>query len=348
MHARLLDAAANRAREAVRVLEDASRFLLDNAELTRALKVLRHDLAATLGQLECDEMHRQAARDTPEDVGTSIRTAREYERTTHRDVVIAAGKRLSEALRSLEEFSKIDAPEVAPEFEAMRYRAYELERRLTLACGTGRAEAWPLCVLITEALCEHHPWQEVTERAIEGGATCLQLREKDLEDRALRERAAELVACAAGRAAVFINDRPDIALLAGADGVHVGQTDLSVRDVRRIAGGRLMVGVTAATMDAARQAHEDGADVIGLGPMFPSRTKPKPSLAGPSLIAAYEASPLPMPPYLAISGITPENVHELAAVGCRSVAVSGVVCGAEDPAAVCRALIEGLKAPQPA
>src|SRR5690606_21950697 len=103
------------------------------------------------------------------------------------------------------------------------------------------------------------------------------LREKELSDRELLARARRLVGIAREKdrsVAVIINDRPDIALLAGADGVHLGQTDLTVADVRRIAGFELLVGVSCSTLAQAQQAAREGADYLGLGPMFASRTKP--------------------------------------------------------------------------
>ncbi|MEE9213119.1 MAG: hypothetical protein V3U29_10750, partial [Phycisphaeraceae bacterium] len=97
---RILDANANRAREALRVMEEAARFVLDDAALTKSIKELRHDLAAAVAQIP----GLQASRDTPGDVGTTIKTDREFTRESVADVAIAAGKRLSEALRTIEEY----------------------------------------------------------------------------------------------------------------------------------------------------------------------------------------------------------------------------------------------------
>jgi thiamine-phosphate pyrophosphorylase len=347
---RIIDAAANRAREALRVMEDVARFALDDADLSAALKTARHEFDAAAGALAADAGGASAllaARNTPGDVGTQITTARESSRAGLRDVAAAACKRLAEALRSLEECAKVASPPGAARLEALRYRGYELERRLLTALGAGRAPQWALCVLITESLCRHHPWEDVARLAIEGGADCLQLREKTLDAGELLARARRLVAIARGRAAVIINDRPDVALLAGADGVHVGQTDLSVRDVRRLAGDRLLVGVSTSNLDQARRAAAEGADLCGVGPMFATTTKHKPVLAGPEYLRAFVAELGDRMPHLAIGGITPENIRDLAAAGCRGVAVSAAVCAAQHPAKVCRALREGLGSPTP-
>ncbi len=123
---RILDAAANRGREALRVVEDAARFLEDDAELTARLKETRHRFAAA--QNRFDRRERLDARDVVADVGTRVETEDEYRRTSLADVLAANFARLQEAARSLEEYSKIVAPEVARDWEQIRYAAYSLEK----------------------------------------------------------------------------------------------------------------------------------------------------------------------------------------------------------------------------
>ncbi|MFG0273792.1 MAG: thiamine phosphate synthase [Phycisphaerales bacterium] len=343
---RILDASANRAREALRVLEDAARFTLDDDALTQRCKTLRHDLRAALDALPGGQLQSVAHRDTAGDVGTAATTDAERTRAGLRDVVIAAGKRLTESLRSIEEIAKTLDPSVAPRFESLRYRAYDLDRDLTLAMGAAPADftGWRCCVLLTESICAL-PWREVAERAIDAGADCIQLREKLLPDRDLLARARELIELARGRADIVVNDRPDIALLAGARGVHLGQDDMAVADARRLAGSELLVGVSTANLEQARRARSDGADICGAGPMFLSATKPKPALAGPAYLREYLACHPPLPPVLAISAITPERIADLrAAAEGRpfGVAVSGAVCGSPDPGEAVRALLAAL------
>jgi thiamine-phosphate pyrophosphorylase len=348
--ARLIDANANRAREALRVMEDLARFTLDDPGLCGGLKTLRHELRAaldSLGELGLDRGTLLANRDTEHDVGTAIGTPQEARRVGLRDMALAAGGRLTEALRAIEEATKAlggDGADLASDVEALRYRAYTLEQQLALALGSDRAPQWRLCVLITASLCSR-PWAEVAEAAIEGGADCLQLREKALPDRDLLERARTLVSMARPRrVAVVINDRPDLALLAGADGVHLGQTDLPVQAARRFGGDRLLIGLSTTNLDQARDAVRAGADYCGLGPMFPTNTKEKPAIAGPAYLRDYLADAgLAARPHLAIGGITPENAAELAREGCLGFAVSAAVCAAKDPASACRDLLGALR-----
>jgi len=345
--ARIIDANANRAREALRVMEDTARFALDNALLTASLKQLRHDLQAAMALLPLDRAVLISSRDTEADIGVRIKTDSELSRTDLTHTAAAAASRLTEALRSLEEAAKtLPAPQAAAAFESLRYRAYTADKELTLALNSPRPRQWRLCVLITESLCKHHAWLKVAELAINGGADCLQLREKSLDDRELLQRAKSLVALSRPRGvSVVINDRPDIALLSGADAVHLGQTDLPIADVRvqPLRGGSLLIGVSTENLDQARAAAQSGADYIALGPMFPTTTKDKPRLAGPQYVRSFVSDEsLARVPHLAIGGINTGNVAQLVEVGCRGIAVSSFVCSAPDPASACTALVERL------
>lgn len=340
--ARLIDANANRCREGLRVMEDLARFALDDAGLAEACKAARHELASALGAFDAGLL--LSARDTPGDVGTETTMPGEASRPDAGSVAAAAGGRASEALRVLEEAAKLEGVAHEP-FERLRYTVYELDRRLRLALGAGARAQWKLCVLITTALCAHHAPEQVAELAIEGGADCIQLREKSLGDRELLARARAMRELTRGRAALVINDRPDVALLAEADGVHLGQTDLPIAEARRIVGFGCRIGVSCSTLAQARAAAQAGADDLGLGPMFVSGTKPKPELSGAELIRQVVADPVAgSRPHLAISGVDASNAGVLARAGGRGVAVCGAICGAGDPAAAARAILDALAA----
>ncbi|MFI4861677.1 MAG: thiamine phosphate synthase [Phycisphaerales bacterium JB063] len=340
---RILDANANRAREALRVMEEAARFILNHSELAGQLKHLRHDLADALRPLPDLLYHR----DTPGDVGTSISVSNEGERGSATQVASAAGKRLTEALRAIEEYGKLHrampgAAQLPERIEQLRYRAYELELKLGRAMGAGEVRQWRLCLLLTEALCRAS-WQDVLDAALRGGADCIQIREKQMDAGPLRDRVAAVVQQARGRASIIVNDRPDIALATGAHGVHLGQTDLCPRDVRKLAGQQLIIGVSTSTIDQARRARDDGADYCGVGPMYPTKTKRKDTLAGPDYLRTYlKWNKLP---HLAIGGIDAGNTDALRRLGCQGVAVSSAICAADDPYATTRAIITHLPGP---
>lgn len=347
---RMIDANANRAGEGLRTLEDIARFALNDAGLSADLKGVRHALRASVEAMAGCGACLMACRDTPGDVGTlkggvaGDAARREGERADLLSVSVSAGSRAQEAMRVLEELCKIEGGARWRAIEGQRYRTYELSRRVSLALSGARARQWSLCVLISEHLCVHHSWEHVSREAILGGAGCLQLREKALEGRELVARTGALVAMArAYGASVIVNDRVDVALAGGADGVHLGRGDLSVRDARAIAGSSLLVGVSCSTIEQAREGAGEGADYLGLGPMFASTTKPRERLAGVALVrdvCADEAAGRLA--HLAISGIHGGNVHLLREAGCRGVAVSSAVCSSADPRSACEAIVAGL------
>lgn len=341
--ARILDANANRAREAMRVMEDAARFGLNDASLSREMKALRHDFRAVLDRLPDGWL--EANRDTPGDVGTTHTTKAEGRRENFAEVVIAAGKRLTESLRVLEEAGKTIDVAFAGRIESIRYRAYDLEARIQRRMGTGRARQWSVCVLLTVATC-YKPWREVLAQSLEAGADCIQLREKEMGDQALTEHTQEVIVEArqAG-ASVIVNDRVDVALASGADGVHVGQEDLSVVQIRAMVGRSLLVGVSTHDLKEARDAVEAGADYCGVGAMFSTALKPGRTPSGPAYLASF-IEHHPEMPHLAIGGITPRNIDELVENGCRGVAVSSVVCQADDPGFVVRQLKKAIEQSQ--
>jgi thiamine-phosphate pyrophosphorylase len=325
---RILDANANRAREAFRVVEDYARFVLDDQPLCGELKQLRHDFSAATAGFVADAMLH---RDTPGDVGTSNKTESEQSREDVAHVVTAAGKRLGEALRTIEEYLKTTDPARASQVESIRYRFYDIEHRIAFSLRrlAGVFAQVRLYVLITESACKR-PWLQVAQESIAGGADCLQLREKSLDSGELLSRARQLVAlCRPHNVLCIINDRPDIAVLADADGVHVGQTDLPAREARKLIGSGKILGVSTHNIDQARQAVRDGADYIGVGPFFRSGTKTRDFLAGPDY-ARQVASEISIPA-VAIAGITEQNVDEVLASGLKAVAVTAAVAGCDDP-----------------
>jgi thiamine-phosphate pyrophosphorylase len=334
---RLLDANANRAREALRVLEDYARFVLNSDGLSLELKRLRHDLmAATMVILPEAILHR----DTPNDIGTGNKTAAEQSREDLNHVVTAAGKRLGEALRALEEYSKTIDPSVANTLEALRYRFYTIEQTIALTLRPRKFDHVRLYVLITQSVCKR-PWLEAAEQAIAGGADCLQLREKELESGKLLSRARQFVAlCRKHGVISIINDRADIAVLSDADGVHVGQGDLPAREARKMMGPGKIVGVSTHQIEQARQAAVDGADYIGVGPVFRSPTKPRDFL--PGLAFATEVAKEIRIPAVAIAGITSANLPEVLETGIRAVAVTAAVVGCDDIGGAARRLKECL------
>ena len=181
---------------------------------------------------------------------------------------------------------------------------------------------------------------EQVAAALRGGVTCVQLREKELdEEQFLREAEEIFTLCKRYRVPFFINDNVALALRCHADGVHVGQDDMDVAEVRRLVGQEMMIGVSVHTVEEARTAAEGGADYLGVGAMFATSTKTDASLVTKETLRAIcDAVSIPV---VAIGGINKANLLELAGTGVDGVALVSAIFSAADIATECR-LLYGL------
>lgn len=328
---RALDATANRAGEALRVLEDVLRFVLDDVHLTGIAKGLRHDLAAVLatGGLA----RRATARDVGADVGPRVVGVEALPRLTVGDLVAANAARAAQALRSLQECALVLLPPLASRFEALRYRLYDLERAvLTAVRARERLEGVTLCVLV-DGRRDRDAFGRLVDGLFGAGVRMIQVRDKALGVPELADRVALAVDLARRRGGparpiVVVNDRPDVAVASHADGVHVGAEDLPVALVRRVVGPDLLVGRTAHDIDEARAAARAGADSLGVGPCFPSSTKAFSAHAPREFLAAAASIALPS---FAIGGVTVDRLDVLLATGLRRVAVAAAITDSDDP-----------------
>jgi thiamine-phosphate pyrophosphorylase len=178
------------------------------------------------------------------------------------------------------------------------------------------ASALGVYVIITDPVL---PYRRIAEICVACGVKMLQLREKHLSDKAILAASAEITAVTRGTATRFVmNDRADLALLAGADVLHLGQGDISLRDARRIVGPDMPIALSTHTVEQARRAIAEGADHIGFGPVWATPTKevPEGDVTGLELLRQVVA--LSSVPVVAIGGIFPENLPEVLATGARS------------------------------
>jgi thiamine-phosphate pyrophosphorylase len=190
---------------------------------------------------------------------------------------------------------------------------------------------------------------ELAVAAIEGGATLLQYRDKETPTRLMVERAREIRRAIAGsKVPLIVNDRVDVAMVARADGVHVGQEDMSVQDVRRLIGPDAIVGLTVKTADHVDAAPIGLVDYVCCGGVFETTSKvnPHPPLGAVGLARLAVRARMTRPGLAvgAIAGITAENAGGLIAVGADGVAVIGEIFMADDPAAAAarlRAAVDG-------
>ena len=339
---RIVDANRNRCLEGLRVVEEFVRFVWEDQHLVTLCKQLRHDLVTALGSVLPGDLH--TARDVLRDVGTAVTTDTEYHREDLQSVVAANWNRVQQALRSLEEYAKVIAPQAASQLEALRYRAYTVERAVTvLSTSVERLASARLYVLV-DGRSSLSEFRQLVEQLIQGGVDVLQLRDKALPDRELLGRARALREMTRRHNILFImNDRADLAALAHADGVHLGQNEIAVQDARVVVGLHALVGVSTHNIDQARQAVVDGANYLGCGPTFPSATKEFAEF--PGLEFLRQVSREIRLPAFAIGGIGPANVEQVGAAGFSRVAVSHSVVNAADPAQAIRQLKSMLPSP---
>jgi thiamine-phosphate pyrophosphorylase len=336
---RILDASVNRAREGLRVVEDYVRFVLDDPGLTRRLKDMRHRLAEAERGLDAHLL--LGSRDTREDVGTHIMTPSEQIRENPRAVLAANFKRIAEAMRSLEEYGKLVDIWLAGRFEVLRYDIYTLEKLTMTAVAAHRGLGSAKLMVLVGGLPTLGELTWLVSEALAGGADVIQYREKGMADGELLRRARELrVLTAQAGVPLIMNDRIDVGRLAGCDGVHLGQEDLSIRDARRIMGPTSHIGVSThdrAQLDAAILA---GAGYLGVGPVFPSPTKEfsEPELAGLAYVGL--AATTTTLPWFAIGGINEQNLDRVLDAGATRIAVSAAVSRADSP----RRAVSRLKA----
>lgn len=332
---RVLDASANRAREGLRVIEDYVRFALDDAMLTRRLKDVRHRVDQAVRGFGPDLLID--SRDVEGDVGAHVMSPPSAVRESPSAVLSANFKRAQEALRSLEEYAKLVDDWIAGRFEVARYDLYTLEKLVITAISAARSLGDARLYVLVGGSPTLGDLSWIVAEALAGGADAIQLREKDRADREVLERAREVRILTARAGARFLmNDRPDLARLSGADGVHLGQEDVTVRDARRILGPRSAIGVSIHDSGQLEKAIVEGASYLGVGPIFTSETKSFDSHVGLALVRhAAESTTLP---WFAIGGINPENIESVLEAGASRIAVSAAIIRASSPRAACRAL----------
>ena len=179
--------------------------------------------------------------------------------------------------------------------------------------------------------------EDAVEEAILGGVTCVQLREKEMDDDELIETASRLAEiCHKHNVSLIVNDNFIAAMKSGADGVHVGIEDAPVKEIRRIAGEGFIIGATAKTVEQAKRAQAEGADYLGVGAVFPSPTKKNALRITPEMLSEICGSV--KIPAVAIGGISHDNVKEIAGCGQAGIAVVSAIFAAEDIRSAAQAL----------
>ena len=322
--AQIIDANLDRAREGLRVLEDWARFGIMRDELVIKLKDFRH----LLGKYHLNEY--KAARNFSTDSSQGLSHHEQKNRESINSIISANASRIQEALRVIEEYSRIDNKELSLVSSNMRYEMYSIEITL-LNCATNKG----LVRLILENNLyfisnQNSKTIEIIERVLEGGVKIIQHRFKDGTDfdnlkKALKIR--EL--CNRYKALFIVNDRVDIALASNADGIHLGQDDIDIKSARKILGFSKIIGVSANRSSDIKKAIENGCDYLGIGPVFETDTKKGKKPLGINKIKKLTESI--SVPFFVIGGIKREHLEVLKKNDLCKVAIISELANAENP-----------------
>lgn len=347
---RVLDANLNRLREGLRVLEEYQRLVGDNPDCAR-LKDLRHRLRELVdAELESRLL---AARRAGEDVGAVGQSPAEVRREAWPELLKANCRRAQEAARVLEEYGKLlpGREDFSAACKALRFALYELEPEL-LGGRRQRVRSWfgldrsaeesrtaAFYLVFDEDFYVGSDLLGDLERLLEVGVDILQWRQKRGADRDFLQKArAVRELCRRYTTPFVVNDRPDIALLVEADGLHLGQDDLPQAEARRLVGPEMVIGRSTHSLEQALKADAEAADYLGFGPIFttPSKEKPDPTVGIDGLVEMLGRIQRPV---VAIGGLDENNLSQVVAASrVPAVAVIRAVLAAPEPAVALKKL----------
>ncbi len=328
---RILDANLDRAREGLRIIEEWCRFGLDSSEMAAECKQMRQELALWHGA------ELRSARDTPGDLGTQLSHPQEEKRTSIEQLLQVNLCRVQEALRVLEEYGKLYQAQMGATFKQMRYRVYTLESNL-IAYKRHQQFKNALLYLVTSPSEKLLP---TVEAALQGGLALVQYRDKNTDDTTRLGNAQKMCQLCHNYGALFImNDRVDLALAVNADGVHLGQQDVPINLARQLLGEQRLIGRSTTNPEEMQRAIAQGADYIGVGPVYETPTKAGKAAAGHDYLR-YAAKNATVP-WFAIGGIDTNNLQDVMQSGAKRVAVVRAIMEAEQPTPITQYFISQL------
>lgn len=344
---RILDANLNRASEGLRVAEEVARFLLDDAGMQKKLKRLRHELrelaAKTLTSAHGGDGRMRViigSRDSAGDVGGNVLDRDETKRPDLSSIIQSNCSRAAESVRVFEEFSKLLSGRQTAGWKKLRFRIYAVEKELlSLAAGKSNAEKLReigLYCIVDRTYLGRRNAASAAKEMINGGAKIIQYRDKLSEDAKFLRACREVRKACSEKGVLFIvNDRADMALLVDADGLHVGQGDMPVRDARKLLGPGKIIGKSSHTFRESVAASREDIDYLAVGAIFPTKTKMGHTVVGPEYIARVKKKVAPLP-VVAIGGINHENIGAVLTHKPDGICIVSAIQQAPDIAAAVR------------
>ncbi len=337
MNYRIIDANINRVNEGLRCIEEYTRFVLNNEEITTKLKNIRHEISIYYNKYYENLI---SARNTTSDVGTNIKNI--FKETNSSDVIIANLKRIQEGLRVLTEYSGLD--------EKYRYQTYTIEKEIMEIISKNK------CTNIKQTLLKDKNIYLITSsdnfnsgdefldkiaQILKCGVKIIQYREKNKPAKEIIKTGMKIrQLCSIYGALFIVNDRIDIAKILDADGVHLGQDDIPINEARKILGNDKIIGISTHKPNDALEAQKAGADYIGVGPVFKTPTKPNATPVGLEYVK-WVSKNIKIPFY-AIGSIDINNVQKVLSAGANRIAVIRALMNAQNPDIIIKKFMEEI------
>ncbi len=324
---RIIDVNLNRTAEGLRILEEISRFILNNRDFSSFLKNVRHKICQIQ---ENDYTNLIIARDSINDVGLKIQNP--DSRFDIESVFKANIKRIQQSLRVLEEYD-VNNSFI---YEELRYQVYDFEKKMWSILKLDLKKYLLnnknlYLVTNSDGFESDDKFLDSVAQALSGGVDIVQLREKKANARRIIELGKKIRQLTSMFNALFIvNDRVDIAKIVKADGVHLGQDDVEINYAKEVLGNDKIIGISTHEPGQAIKAVEEGADYIGVGPVFETPTKPGRKSVGLEYVKWANENVLDIPFY-AIGGINQENVCDVIESGAKNIAVVRAIINAQSP-----------------
>ncbi len=336
---RIVDANINRASEALRVLEDWSRFIKEDSLTSQKLKNIRHKLNSIYLSIPNLVFNRESTNDLGRNIENTTK------RKCLRDILSANCKRAEEALRVLSEYGQLIGLDIK-NLEESRYEVYTLEKELLKKEKLIRLNNAKLYLITNrDNFNSDKEFLDTIKSSIEGGVNIIQLREKNESGKnilKLSKDIKEIIANINPDVLFIMNDRVDIALACNADGVHLGQDDLPISEARKITPDGFIIGLSTHSIDQGTAGLKSEADYLGVGPVFETPTKPSYKPVGLEYVKWAKDNLINIP-WFAIGGINETNINKIIDTGASRVAIVRAIIDSKDPCTTTKQLKEHLQ-----
>ncbi len=329
---RIIDANFNRIREGLRVIEDSIRFIYGDEKILKELRDIKHQISIKTLQFFPSEKLK-SSRFVEEDIGKKFDKKKKINLTK---LIETNFLRVEESLRVLEEYSKILNLKAFSFFHNIRFKIYKLEKDIITHLSRKKIKV-PLVYVILNLKEDERGFLNFAEDVIKGEPDIIQLRYKGENSRFFLKIGKKLKKTIPDKIIYIINDRVDIGILCECDGVHIGENDIGVEDVRKLIPSKIL-GVSANSVSKIKKLKDKDIDYIALGAIFKSYTKPDRKVIGTGILKKIKS--IISIPVIGIGGINIENAREVIEEGADGIAVISAVESSKKPYEIIKRLRE--------